>query len=317
MPWFAPELEPLLAVAAATLDRDGRLLEANAGFRRLIDMGGTQSPGACVAHFFIQPDFATLARALGGTDREIHRGLLTLGDYQARSRSLRVRIWCVAGELRLLAEYDVEELEQLYDTVLELNRDYAGAQFELAQTNLRLQQRETQILAASLTDPLTGVGNRRRLEQALTAEIGRAERTGGTLCAFMTDLDHFKRVNDTYGHDAGDRVLAAFSDMLRRCTRVSDVVARYGGEEFVVLMPGADLAQACGIAERVRETCSACCIEPLPDPVTASFGVAELAAGEAGRDLLRRADAALYRAKQAGRNRVAAAPALLPEPQIA
>ena len=112
----------------------------------------------------------------------------------------------------------------------------------------------------------------------------------------MADLDHFKRVNDTYGHEAGDKVLAAFSDLLRRCTRATDVVARFGGEEFVVLMPATDLAQASAIAERIRGEFAACRVEPLPDPVTASFGVAQLAAGEQGPALLRRADGALARA---------------------
>jgi two-component system, cell cycle response regulator len=208
-----------------------------------------------------------------------------------------------------LAGWDVQflgaNMPTLYDTVLELNRDYAGAQFELAQTNLKLQQREAQILAVSLTDPLTGVGNRRRLEQALAQELIRAQRTGGRLCAVMADLDHFKCVNDTYGHEAGDKVLAAFSDLLRRSTRDRHSGA-FGGEEFVVLMPATDLTHSVAIAERIREAFAACRVEPLPDPVTASFGVAELAAAEQGNALLRRADSALYAAKQSGRNRVAA-----------
>lgn len=304
MTWFAPELESLLAIAAAALGSDGTLIEANAGFSRLIDMEGPQPTGACVARFFIQPDFATLAHAHGGADGDVHLGLLTVGNYQVRSRSLRAHVWRVRRELRVLAEYDVVELEQLYDTVLELNRDYAGAQFELAQTNLRLQQREAQIRAASLTDPLTGVGDRRRLEQALAEEVARAARTGGPLCAFMADLDHFKRVNDSYGHEAGDKVLAGFSELLRRCTRATDTVARFGGEEFVVLMPATDLANAAAIAERIREALAGGCMEPLPVQVTASFGMAQLCPGEEGAALLRRVDCALYGAKQSGRNRV-------------
>jgi two-component system, cell cycle response regulator len=91
---------------------------------------------------------------------------------------------------------------RLNHTVLERNHEYAEAQLDLAHINHKLQQREAQIVASSLTDPLTGVGNRRRLEQALAAEISRANRTGTRLCAIMADLDHFKRVNDTYGHAA-------------------------------------------------------------------------------------------------------------------
>jgi two-component system cell cycle response regulator len=304
MPWIAPELQPLLAIVMAVLDENGTLIEANAGFLRLFAVEGALL-GTHVERFFIQPDFSTLVRTQIGTDGEIHRGLLTLGDAGVRTRSLTGLVRRVDERLHLLAEYDVAELEQLYDVVLELNRDYANAQFELAQTNLRLRQREAEIVAVSLTDPLTGVGNRRRLDQAMAAEIARAARSGTKLCAFIADLDHFKRVNDTYGHEAGDNVLAAFGGLLRRSTRVTDIVARFGGEEFVMLLPDTELAQAVASAERIRAALAAERVEPLPDPVTASFGVAELAAGETAAALMQRADKALYQAKQAGRNRVA------------
>ena len=305
MPWFSPEFAHLLAVALATLDENGTLIEANAGFLKLISAEGMQPIGVRVGRFFIQPDFATLAASRAEADGTIYSGLITVGEYMGTTRSLRARIWRAAGELRFLAEYDIEELERLNDTVLELNQEYAKAQLDLAHINHKLQQREAQIVASSLTDPLTGVGNRRRLEQALAAEISRANRTGTRLCAIMADLDHFKRVNDTYGHAAGDRVLTAFGDLLRRHTRVIDIVARFGGEEFVVLTPNTDLENAVAIANRIRGSFAACTIESLPDPVTASFGVAEMVANEQGSGLLRRADAALYEAKHSGRNRVA------------
>ncbi len=306
MPWIAPEQQALLAIAAAVLGEDGTLIEANAGFLRIIKTEAPGPIGMCVGQFFIQPDFATLAGTRGGVDGELYRGLLTLGDRLGQTCSLSGRVWRMNGRLRVLAEYDVGELERVYATVLELNSEYAKAQFELAQANLKLQQREAEILAVSLTDPLTGVGNRRRLDQAIVVEVSRADRTGGKLCALMADLDHFKRVNDVHGHEAGDRVLATFGDLLRRRTRATDIVARFGGEEFVVLMPNTDMEQAVAIAERIREAIAACRVEPLPDPVTASFGVVELVAGEQANALLRRADTALYEAKQSGRNRVVA-----------
>jgi diguanylate cyclase (GGDEF)-like protein len=122
----------------------------------------------------------------------------------------------------------------------------------------------------------------------------------------MADLDHFKRVNDIYGHEAGDKVLAAFGELLRRCTRLTDVVARFGGEEFVVLMPNTDLDHALATAERIRKVLASTRVEPLPDPITVSVGVAEFAAAEQGDALLRRVDKALFEAKQSGRNRVVA-----------
>jgi two-component system cell cycle response regulator len=306
MSWFAPELQPLLAIAVATLDARGTLIEANAGFLKLIDAIAPQPIGANVARCFIQPDLATLLRATPAPTGEIYRGLLTIGDYLSQSQTLHGRVWLKAGLLRILAEYDIEELRHLNDVVLELNHEYANAQLALATLNVKLQRREAELLAFSLTDPLTGVGNRRRLEQALVVEVSRAERSGKRFCALMADLDHFKRVNDGYGHEAGDRVLATFADILRRHTRPADTVARFGGEEFVVLMPDTVLANAVGVAERIRMALAAQRIEPMPEPITTSFGVAESTAKEGGSALLIRVDRALYVAKASGRDRVVA-----------
>jgi two-component system cell cycle response regulator len=207
----------------------------------------------------------------------------------------------------VIAEYDIDELEQLNAKVLELNADYANAQLELAQTNLKLQQREAQIVGLTLSDPLTSLGNRRRFDQALATEISCSRRTGETLCAFMADLDHFKRVNDDFGHEAGDELLVAFAEMLRRQTRATEIVARIGGEEFVVLLPHTNLEQGTAIAERIRGMTTAVRIDSMPHGVTASFGVAELAVGEDGSAFMRRVDKALYEAKNLGRDCVVAA----------
>jgi len=303
--WFAPGLEPLFAVAAATLDENGRLIEANAGFLRIIDLEG-KPIGAPVARFFSQPSFAALIRADPAADGEIYRGLLTMGDNTGPTRTLRAHVWRVESHIRVLAEYNIEELERLNDKVLELNREYANAQMELAQTNFKLQQREAEIIALSLTDPLTGLGNRRRLEEALATEITRVERTGERFSIFMTDLDHFKRINDTYGHDAGDKVLTSFGDLLRKQTRATEILARFGGEEFIALMPHTGLKHALSTAERIRVVIASTRIEPLSERITASFGVAELTTGEKGDSLLRRVDKALYAAKDSGRNCVIA-----------
>jgi len=298
-------LQPLLAVAAARLDAQGRVIEANAGFLRLLEREAPAT-GAPAAALFAQPSFSTLAAANGDAAGDIYAGPLTIGESMQRMHSLHGRVWREGGEICVVAEYDIDELERLYLAVLELNGDYAIAQRALAQANLRLRQREAEILALSLTDPLTGLGNRRRLEEALPVEVKRVERTGARLSAFIADLDHFKRVNDVYGHEAGDAVLAAFGDCLRRHARANDVVVRSGGEEFVVLMPHTMLDDAILVADRFRESLAATIIAPLPQAVTVSVGVAELASREQGDALLRRADRALYRAKRMGRNVVIA-----------
>ena len=159
MPWFAPELEPLLAVAAAMLDQNGTLIEANAGFLRLIEIEGRQPIGALATRFFVQPNFAALTCAPADSAGELYRGLLTIGVYLGHTRTLCGRVWRFEAHLRVLAEYDIEEFERLNELVLKLNLDSSDAQLRLTQANLQLRQREAEIVVDSLTDPLTGVGN--------------------------------------------------------------------------------------------------------------------------------------------------------------
>ena len=140
MHWIDPHFEPLLAIVAATIDETGCLIEANRGFLRLIEADLSQAQGVQVGHFFIQPDFATLVDKSAGIDGEIHKGLLTVGEYMGRTRSLRGRVWHNGNLLQVLAEFDIEELEALCATTLDLNRDYANAQLELAQSNLKLKR---------------------------------------------------------------------------------------------------------------------------------------------------------------------------------
>ena len=303
---FTLDAQSLLAVVAAVIDDDGVLLEANAGFLRLLPDAGAKPVGARVARFFIQPTFPQL-RSAPALDPDGYRGLLTIGDFEGKTRTLRGRVWRSPAGIRVLAEYDIADLEKMSDALLEMNRESAVAQHDLARANITLKQREARSVEASLTDALTGVGNRRRLEQALETELARVRRTGGLLTAVMADIDHFKRVNDDYGHAAGDKVLARFGGLLRSQTRPTDIAARFGGEEFIVLMPHTNLAQGAAKAEQIRCAVAAEPIEPLPRVVTASFGVAELAPGETAEAFIGRADAALYRAKESGRNRVVTA----------
>ncbi len=153
----------------------------------------------------------------------------------------------------------------------------------------------------STTDPLTGLYNRRGAESAAARERARADRTGAALSLAMFDIDHFKRVNDTHGHAAGDAVLRMVARELTALARLTDVVARWGGEEFVAILPGgADGARA--YAERTRAAVAA--LELVVGSLTISAGVTELAPGEPFEVGLMRADARLYEAKRAGRNRV-------------
>ncbi|MEE4263672.1 MAG: diguanylate cyclase [Desulfobacteraceae bacterium] len=163
---------------------------------------------------------------------------------------------------------------------------------------------KAQLWDMAVTDSLTGLYVRRYFMVKLQEEIHRAERYNKRLSVIMADLDRFKKINDTYGHDAGDRALKAISKFLQKNIRDVDAIARYGGEEFVMLIPDADKEAAFCLAERLREELSKVKFEDLP-PVTISLGIATYPSdGNDLEELIKRADAAMYEAKGQGRNKV-------------
>ncbi len=166
---------------------------------------------------------------------------------------------------------------------------------------------QEQLKEQAIRDPLTGLHNRRYLDETLPREIQRAKREGVPLSLVIIDLDHFKRINDTYGHAVGDRVLIALGDVLRRSARESDLICRYGGEEFIVVLPGASADHAVSRADVWRMDLAQKSFE-LGESVlhvTLSAGVTSYpAGGEDASGLITLADRALYRAKDGGRDRV-------------
>ncbi|MGF6391547.1 diguanylate cyclase [Pseudomonas plecoglossicida] len=158
----------------------------------------------------------------------------------------------------------------------------------------------------ALIDPLTGLPNRAAWSEQVEREMLDWQDKGGHLAMAILDLDHFKRINDNYGHLAGDKVLKIVADQLRKRLRARDFIARFGGEEFVVLLPQTSLAVAAQVAEVLRATIEACPFHFKGERVviTTSIGLSTFRSGERGDQVLKRADAALYRAKDQGRNRV-------------
>lgn len=158
----------------------------------------------------------------------------------------------------------------------------------------------------ALLDPLTGLPNRAAWSERVEREIREWQAHGGHLAMAILDLDHFKRINDSYGHLAGDKVLKIVADQLRKRLRGDDFIARFGGEEFVLLMPQTSPATAAQVAEELRAVVEACPFHFKGERVviTTSIGLGAFRSGERGDQVLKRADAALYRAKELGRNRV-------------
>ncbi|MDX1454860.1 MAG: diguanylate cyclase [Gammaproteobacteria bacterium] len=166
--------------------------------------------------------------------------------------------------------------------------------------------REAALQEKVLTDELTGLLNRRGFDEALASEHARMQRYSRPYSLVMFDLDHFKSVNDDYGHAAGDLVLEGIGDFCRSSFREQDIVARIGGEEFCAILPETDVAGACVVAERLRAevASSVFSLEAMSLKVTVSVGVAAADPGSNSEALMARVDAALYRAKDAGRNQV-------------
>jgi two-component system cell cycle response regulator len=197
--------------------------------------------------------------------------------------------------------------------------DYLTKPFDIHELQVRLRagkrilDLQAKLIAAreelrkqATHDPLTGLWNRTAIFDVLRREMNRTKRTGSPFNIIMADVDHFKHINDTYGHPAGDMVLREIANRMYSSMRPCDGIGRYGGEEFLLILPGSTLAQAAHVAERLRQ-CVADTPISTPEgeiPVTASFGVAACRAAEEAdmSGLLRAADTALYQAKQSGRN---------------
>ncbi len=165
------------------------------------------------------------------------------------------------------------------------------------------RMRADQMAYLAFNDYLTGLPNRRGIERILQDEVERARRYGRPLSVVMVDLDHLKRVNDTFGHDAGDRTLQEVAQLLARELRRTDRVGRWGGEEFIVVAPETDRKAAWMLAQRLKETLERHPFDQV-GTITASYGVASFRPDDTVQSLIKRADEALYRAKVAGRNRV-------------
>lgn len=247
--------------------------------------------------------FIEMSQTIAGKIRELQDKETVLADKVREIEQINSML-----ETEILEKQVVQQELQALNTKLE-DRVRARTQ-QLQEINSRLEEeiRERQeaqeaLRKLSVTDSLTGLYNRGHLTEHLEAAVAEAQRYGTPLSLVMFDLDHFKRINDTYGHLEGDRVLQAVARCLQTHIRGSDVLGRYGGEEFALVLPRANAGQGCELAERLRLLVAGLRVGERQIAVTLSGGVASYG-GEGLSEFLRRADAALYRAKEAGRNHI-------------
>jgi diguanylate cyclase len=240
-------------------------------------------------------DMQGAATIFGESLRSAEVGMAqSAADQDDGRRLLKPLLERLAGETRDMIRHSktlVRRLNQSSDRIEELEQFLSEARREAA------------------TDPLTGLANRRAFDAALLDLAGRAMNNGQPLSVLIADVDHFKRVNDRWGHDTGDAVLRMVAACLLQGVRGRDIVARHGGEEFSVLLPDTAIEGAAAVAENLRAAVGHSHLAPEASgdllTVTISVGTASYEAGEKLSETLSRADRALYRAKQAGRNRTA------------
>jgi diguanylate cyclase (GGDEF)-like protein len=288
-------------VAMILLDREGIILDCNSFF--LENAGLTEKPLGRSINTFLNEDLPA-----AGDCRPVRLTFVLNHslEHSLSGHMLELGGWYVifAHSIHLTDNEMVANLSRLADELTDLTRKLNKKNRELTSANILI----TQLMN---TDPLTGLFNRRHLRERMDIEMSKARRHSRSLSALMADIDHFKSINDTYGHDAGDRVLVQVARTITESCRKEDIVARFGGEEFVVILPDSAATAALECAERIRKSIEHSAFEGIRCPVTASLGATCFVASDTEDSLIKRADTALYQAKTAGRNRV-----VLHEPQL-
>ncbi len=281
----------------AVLDREGRIEYCNQSWVDFACMNGIANGYDWVGINYL--DVCRAAAEQGDVDgRIVAEGIVTVIEgartsffHEYPCHSPQEKRWFMMRLFRLrhvpdrfvVMHHDITRRRLSEDQVVQLNQELA---------------------LLSLTDRLTDLCNRRRLDQALADELRRSERYGTMFAGIMFDIDHFKQINDTHGHQVGDAVLVRVASLLRRVCRQGDIVSRWGGDEFMILMPESDGEAALLLAAKIG-TQLALPIEDPSIPVhTCSFGVTDYRLGDTSEMFVARADAALYAAKNTGRNRV-------------
>lgn len=298
-----------------TMGLDGVFTYLSPSLERMMGYTATECMALPLEAIMTQESFAVVADGLSRAVANVQAGLPI--DFTARElehvRQDGSRFW---AEVTATGMYDRDgRFLEIIGVTRDISarkqneRELERAREATAAANQALEAANAELLKLASTDALTGAWNRRHFEQAVDAAITQARRYRQPLSLILFDIDHFKLINDRYGHQTGDLVLIEVARRVREGLRVSDLLARWGGEEFVILTPHCGEAEAAELAERVRGLLADDAF-PEVGRVTSSFGVAEWARDETQDAWLKRVDQALYRAKEEGRNRVMAGGAM-------
>jgi diguanylate cyclase len=272
--------------------------------------------GLCDVYLGSKRTGPRLRAAASDLSGEIDQVMGMIGAAAASSGTYEERL---GDGLDVLKQTDAHEalkpvVEALVEATREMESETQALQSQLEQSKVRtthLQQQLETLRIENLTDSLTSIGNRQYFDESLSHLTSKALESGKPLSLLFCDIDHFKIFNDKFGHQIGDQVLRLVAGVIKNALRDGDIAGRYGGEEFGIILPGTKLDVAKSVAGRIREAVMARDVRERNSGetlgrITISIGVAQLRPGEASTSFMRRADACLYAAKRAGRNRVIA-----------
>ncbi|WP_076539622.1 GGDEF domain-containing protein [Shewanella sp. UCD-KL21] len=289
-------------LAIAEFAYDGTLITHNRGFRLLFAL--FLADNNCWQDFFLEDASQIIQNEQLDLDSNTQFLKTTKGSKLLCSfRKMPSSFYCIGEILDLKEEQLIEEISDLSNIMAKLN-------LQLRKEKQQLIQAKKKIETISREDPLTSLLNRRAFFDIIYPRISLAKRQKMEITLFFIDLDYFKSVNDNWGHDAGDLLLTAIANMLKKTLRLEDIICRFGGEEFVIALTGQTLESALILANRILENCRATHIESVDRISTLSIGVAQWDKTEDIHKLIKRADDACYMAKHSGRNKYVVSRAL-------
>jgi len=293
-------LDHSLSFVVLLLDKTHRILDCNEGFYRSIQL--QDRPVHMDIRQLLSPveqnENASLSHISGSTKETIPQML----KHIPTDTLFRFHIFDISEGYLLLGELVSSSDNRILEQMSELSNSLSNLSRELSKKNRRLEKANLRIRELMNTDPLTDLANRRHFQSRYQEWTSVAVRHHSPLSIIMADLDHFKHINDGYGHAAGDQVLKRFGRMLKIFSRKEDLPARFGGEEFIVLLPHTTGDEAFHLGNRIRQELASEDILGDGRRITVSMGIAEWNATESFDILVKRADAALYEAKKRGRN---------------
>jgi diguanylate cyclase len=301
--WLAGQTAIIRDIIAKPLDIEV-LYDAESGLKELIFKQGKLKHGLVEARDTLKQMASTFVERLAEMTKHT-------GEYHQKIEGYQQQLSSIEDitELNVVLDRLMEDTRAMQLDVLRSHEDMKETQQKVEDAEQRIRKLTAELDQASTmahNDYLTGALNRRGMEEALAREFSRSDRSGSKVCLALMDVDHFKRLNDSLGHEAGDTALAHLAKVTRDALRPTDVLARYGGEEFVIILPETDLDEGKQVMARVQRDLTRNFFLHKNERVLITFsaGVAERRAEEAADLTLKRADMALYEAKHSGRNRV-------------